>query len=105
DTLALLASALEKSIWVAGIAVVIGAFLAWLIGRGISNPLRGLVAGLQRMAKGEDIEIAGIERKDEVGETARAVNEIKVMLAEKARQEAEAKSEQDRNASAERQKV
>jgi methyl-accepting chemotaxis protein len=105
DTLALLASALLTSIWVAGIAIVIGTLLAWLIGRGISKPLGGLVGGLQRMAKGEDIEIAGVERKDEVGATARAVNEIKVMLAEKARQEAEAKSEQDRKANAERQKA
>jgi methyl-accepting chemotaxis protein len=97
--------ALQESVWVAGIAVIIGAFLAWLIGRGISHPLRGLVAGLQRMAKGEDIEIAGVERKDEVGETARAVNDIKVMLAEKARQEAEAKGEQDKKTNAERQKA
>jgi methyl-accepting chemotaxis protein len=105
DTMVLLAAALEKSIWVAGIAVIVGGLLAWLIGRGISRPLRGLVTLLQRMAKGEDIEISGTERKDEVGETARAVNEIKVMLAEKARQDAEAKSEQDRKANAERQKA
>src|SRR5262245_2234458 len=62
DTLGLLESALEKSIWVAGIAIIIGAFLAWLIGRGISRPLRGLVGLLQRMAKGEEIEITGVER-------------------------------------------
>ena len=48
------------------------------------------------MAKGEDVEITGTERKDEIGETSRAVNEIKVMLAEKARIEAAQKAEQDR---------
>jgi methyl-accepting chemotaxis protein len=55
------------------------------------------------MAKGEDIEVTGAGRGDEIGATARAVNDIKVMLAEKARQEAEAKAEQDKRAEAERQ--
>jgi methyl-accepting chemotaxis protein len=86
---------------VAGIAF--GLVLGFLVGQfGIAKPMRALVDGLQRMAKGEDIEIAGTERKDEVGETARAVNEIKVMLAEKARQEAEAKAAQDKLSAAER---
>jgi methyl-accepting chemotaxis protein len=102
DSVTSLESALQKSLWISGIAVIVGALLSWLIGRGISRPLRGLVALLQRMAKGENIEITGTERKDEVGETARAVNDIKVMLAEKARQEAEAKIAQDKLTAAER---
>jgi methyl-accepting chemotaxis protein len=102
DSVASLESALQKSIWISGVAVIVGALLAWLIGRGISKPLHGLVTLLQRMAKGENIEITGTERKDEVGETARAVNGIKVMLAEKARQEAEAKIAQDKLTAAER---
>jgi methyl-accepting chemotaxis protein len=83
--------------------ITLGLALGFLIGQfGVAKPMRGLVEGLQRMAKGEDIEIAGIERKDEVGETARAVNEIKLMLAEKARQEVEAKVAQDKLTAAER---
>ena len=50
----------------------------------IARPLRALVVPLQRMAKGEAVELPGTERQDEIGETARAVNDIKVMLAEKA---------------------
>ena len=69
----------------------------------IARPLRALVVPLQRMAKGEAVELPGTERQDEIGETARAVNDIKVMLAEKARLEAEAKIEQDKRAEAERQ--
>jgi methyl-accepting chemotaxis protein len=69
----------------------------------IARPLRALVVPLQRMAKGEAVELLGTERQDEIGETARAVNDIKVMLAEKARREAEAKIEQDKRAQAERQ--
>jgi methyl-accepting chemotaxis protein len=83
--------------------IALGLVLGFLVGQfGVAKPMRGLVGGLQRMAKGEDIEIAGTERKDEVGETARAVNEIKVMLAEKARQEAEAKAAQEKLTAAER---
>jgi methyl-accepting chemotaxis protein len=62
---------------------------------GIAKPMRALVALLQRLAKGEDVEITGTERQDEIGETARAVNGIKDMLAEKARHEAEAKITQE----------
>jgi methyl-accepting chemotaxis protein len=87
---------------IAAIGIVLGLALGFMIGQfGIAKPMHVLVGLLQRMAKGETIEITGTERKDEVGETARAVNEIKVMLAEKARQEAEAKAEQDRRAAAE----
>jgi methyl-accepting chemotaxis protein len=88
---------------VSAVGIVFGLALGFLIGQvGIAKPMRALVGLLQRMAKGESIEISGTERKDEVGETARAVNEIKVMLAEKARQEAEARAEQDRRTVAER---
>ena len=88
---------------IAAIGIILGLALGFMIGQfGIAKPMHVLVGLLQRMAKGETIEITGTERKDEVGETARAVNEIKVMLAEKARQEAEAKAEQDRRAAAER---
>jgi methyl-accepting chemotaxis protein len=85
------------------VGITLGLILGFLVGQfGIAKPMRALVDGLQRMAKGEEIEITGTERKDEVGETARAVNDIKLMLAEKARQEAEAKAAQDKLTTAER---
>ena len=88
---------------IAAIGIVLGLALGFMIGQfGIAKPMRSLVVLLQQMAKGETIEITGTERKDEVGETARAVNDIKDMLAEKARQEAEAKAEQDKRAAGER---
>jgi methyl-accepting chemotaxis protein len=81
---------------VAAVGIVLGLSIGFLIGQfGIAKPTRALVGMLQRLAKGEDIEITGSERKDEIGETAQAVNGIKVMLAEKARHEAEAKTKQD----------
>src|SRR4051812_11080280 len=90
-------------ITMSAVGITLGLVLGFVIGQfGIAKPMRALVGDLQRMAKGEDIEVTGTERKDEVGETARAVNGIKVMLAEKARQEAEAKIAQDKLTAAER---
>ncbi len=84
-------------VMVAGIGIALGLSLGFLIGQyGISRPMRALVGVLQRLAKGEEVEITGAERRDEIGETAQAVSDIKLMLAEKARQEAEAKALQDR---------
>ncbi|GLH79912.1 methyl-accepting chemotaxis protein [Bradyrhizobium sp. SSBR45G] len=77
--------------------ILIGLSLGFVIGQfGIAKPMRALVAVLQRMAKGEDVAVTGEGRGDEIGETAEAVNQIKLMLADKARQEAEAKVETDR---------
>ena len=82
---------------VAAIGIVIGLSLGFVIGQfGIAKPMRALVAVLQRMAKGEEVAISGEGRGDEIGETAQAVNEIKIMLAEKAQQEAEAKIAMDK---------
>jgi methyl-accepting chemotaxis protein len=95
----------DSRLMVAGsaIGIILGMVLGFMIGQfGIVKPMRALVALLQRMAKGETVDITGTERRDEVGETARAVNEIRTMLAEKARQEAEAKAERDKRTAAER---
>ena len=78
------------------------AVFAFFVGRSITKPLAILVGLLQRLAKGEEVEITGIERRDEIGDTARAVNGIKTMLAEKAGREAEEKAAQDRQAAAQR---
>ena len=80
---------------VGALAVVMA--LAFLLVRfGISGPMTQLVSALRRLAEGQDTAIAGAERGDEIGETARAVEDIKVMLAEKARREAEAAAAHDR---------
>ena len=76
------------------ILLLIGA--AFMGNSSIARPLRRLVASLKQMAEGEDVEITGTERGDEIGDTARAVNQIKVMLAEKARREAEQKAAADK---------
>ncbi|PIT03122.1 chemotaxis protein [Bradyrhizobium nitroreducens] len=81
----------------AGFGIISGLLLGFVIGQfGIAKPMRSLVGLLQRMAKGDIVDMIGTERRDEIGQTARAVEEIKLMLAEKARQEAATKAEQDR---------
>ncbi|MGY3453699.1 methyl-accepting chemotaxis protein [Bradyrhizobium sp. USDA 4353] len=82
---------------ISGVSIIAGLLMGGLIGQyGIAKPMRALVAVLQRMARGEEVAISGEGRGDEIGETAQAVNAIKVMLAEKAQQEAEAKIAMDR---------
>ena len=76
-------------------ALAIGVF-------GIAQPMRALVLVLQGMARGEAPAMVGLDRKDEIGDTARAVEGVSQMLAEKARHEAEAKIAQDQIAAEQR---
>jgi methyl-accepting chemotaxis protein len=69
---------------------------------GIARPMRALVLVLQGMARGEAPAMVGLDRKDEIGDTARAVEGVSQMLAEKARHEAEAKIAQDQIAAEQR---
>jgi methyl-accepting chemotaxis protein len=90
---------------VAGLALLLGVLIAFLIGRSITRPLSGLTAGMKNLASGNfDVVLPGLGRKDEIGDMAGAVEEFKIKAAEKARHEAEAKTEQDRVA-AERRKA
>jgi len=71
-----------------GFALTIGVF-------GISRPLAALVTALNQMARGELVDMVGLGRKDEIGDTARGVAAVSAMLAERARTEAEAKIRED----------
>jgi methyl-accepting chemotaxis protein len=93
-------TASKTMIAIAVVGILLGLMLGFAIGQyGIAQPIRGLVSMLQRLAGGEfDIEIKGKDRKDEVGEIAGAVDQFKIKLAEKARQEAAEKAERERAA-------
>ena len=55
-------------------AVVIGAVLAWLIGRGVSRPVIRMTDAMHALAKGElQVEIPALDRKDEIGRMAQAM--------------------------------
>jgi len=81
---------------VAGLAVLLGLAIAYLIARGIIRPLNGLTAGMKKLAGGDfAVILPGLDRKDEVGDMAQAVETFKVKAEEKGRSEAEAKIKQD----------
>jgi methyl-accepting chemotaxis protein len=81
---------------VAGFAVLLGFAIAFLVARGIIRPLAGLTAGMKQLAGGNfGVILPGLERKDEVGDMAQAVETFKVRAEQKARDEAEAKVRQD----------
>jgi len=88
---------------VAGAATLLGLMIAFLVSRGIVNPLSGLTSGMQELAGGNfGVVLPGLDRKDEVGDMAQAVETFKVKAEEKARQEAEAKIKQDQIAAKQR---
>jgi methyl-accepting chemotaxis protein len=86
-------------------AVLLGLLIAFLIARGIIGPLSGLTAGMKELAGGNfGVVLPGLDRKDEVGDMAQAVETFKVKAEEKAREEAEAKINQDQVAAQQRKK-
>ena len=95
-------AASQRSMFVlAGTGILGGILIGFLITRfGIVNPIRALMGSVQQLADGHfDIQVAGRDRKDEIGEIAQAVEAFKVKLAEAARRDAEKKTEADRVAS------
>jgi methyl-accepting chemotaxis protein len=75
---------------IAGVALLLGVSIAYVIGRGIVRPLYGLTQALAKLASGEfGTDVPGIERKDEIGQIARAVDTLKIAGAEQARAESE----------------
>jgi methyl-accepting chemotaxis protein len=88
---------------VAGAAVMLGVLIAFLIARGIVGPLSGLTSGMRDLAGGNfGVVLPGLDRKDEVGDMAQAVEAFKVKAEEKARDEAEARIKQDQIAAQQR---
>jgi methyl-accepting chemotaxis protein len=88
-----------------GLIMAIAAAFAFLVATfGISTPIRNLAAPLEKLSRGEEAEITGLSRRDEIGTIARAVNGIRLMLAERARRDAEQKMAAEQ-AAAERRKA
>ncbi len=59
---------------VAGVVVMIGFGLSWLIGRSITGPLAGLAGAMKRLAEGDlSAEIPAVKADDEIGAMVRTV--------------------------------
>ncbi|WP_196305406.1 HAMP domain-containing protein [Rhodoblastus acidophilus] len=67
------------SMALAALSVVLGAFLAWRIARGITRPVRAIASTMSAMSNGDlTKETPGRQRSDEIGEMARAVRAVEV---------------------------
>ncbi|APG14203.1 methyl-accepting chemotaxis protein [Bradyrhizobium elkanii] len=89
----------------AGLGVIIGGALGFIIGQyGIARPIRMIVGVLQELAAGRyQVEIAGLDRKDEVGEVAKTAEVFRENGLAKIRMEAEQKEMEQRSAAQRRQ--
>jgi methyl-accepting chemotaxis protein len=72
----------DRTMWlqaiVAGAAALIGAALAFTIGRGIVGPVASMTAAMTRLARGDhDVEVPARGRTDEIGAMAHAVDVFK----------------------------
>ena len=75
---------------VAGIGMVVGLLLAWVIGRGISNPVIGMTSAMQKLAGGDtSVDIPAKGRGDEIGQMAGALEIFKGNMIETERLRAE----------------
>ena len=64
--------------------------MMWVVAFRVSNPMHQLPAAMRRLAGGDfDVVLPGLERKDEIGAMATAVEEFKAVSAEKAHSETE----------------
>lgn len=75
-----------------GIAILIGILLIggtiYLVARSVSNPLKNAVDALQTLANGDHSQtVHGLERSDEIGDIARAIEVFKQNAIEKVRAE------------------
>jgi methyl-accepting chemotaxis protein len=74
DTLSTMASTSSLILYLSIGGLLVGAALAWPIGRGISRPVVGMCAAMRALAGGDKtVEIPGVGRKDEIGQMADTV--------------------------------
>lgn len=99
DADALAAARMLMLIIVASIGVVSGVALGFVIARyGIGRPLQGTMAGIQKMAEGDlDVQFAGANRKDEIGELSRVAAYFREQLERVRTLEAESEANEQRN--------
>ena len=97
-----ISSAIVMSVTAAAIALVLGIVLAWIIARGITRPILSLSSVMRAISGGKlDSEVAGTDRRDEIGEMAQAVLVFRNAGLEKVRLE-QAAEQQRQAAEAER---
>jgi methyl-accepting chemotaxis protein len=72
-----------------GVLVFVTAMMI-LVSRRVTNPLHGIQGAMLKLAEGDvSVVLPGLERKDEIGAVANAVERFKVVVVEKAKEEAD----------------
>jgi methyl-accepting chemotaxis protein len=91
------AASVERTSMIAGIAVALLLIATCVFSIfTIARPMRALSLSMEELAGGNfAVVLPGLGRKDEVGDVAGAVEKFKIVSAQKAQQEAEAKIKQD----------
>lgn len=73
---------------VLGVVALMGVLFSFFVGRGISRPVVAMTAAMRKLAAGDlSVQLPGLNRGDEVGQMARAVEEFKIQAVAKAEQE------------------
>jgi methyl-accepting chemotaxis protein len=84
---------------IVALTFLLGGLLAWLIARGISNPISKIALVLNELANGNKaVDIPYTENRDEIGENARAAKTFKENLLRVEKMEAEQKENESRAA-------
>lgn len=84
---------------VAVLALLLGVSVAWLVGRSIIRPVRGMTQAMVRLAEGETaVEIPSRDATDELGAMAKAVEVFRQNAIERVRLEAEQKAQAEQAA-------
>jgi methyl-accepting chemotaxis protein len=99
DAMSLIGTTEQLMLWSAIGGTVFGAFMAWVIGRGISAPIRAIADVLLALANGNKaVDVPYADRGDEVGENARAAQIFKENLIRIEKMEAEQREAEKRAA-------
>jgi methyl-accepting chemotaxis protein len=98
-------TAVETTISVSAVAILLGIVFALLVGRVISRPVVAMTAAMGRLAGGDlAVDIPAVGRADEIGEMAKAVQVFKENAIERERLQAEQSEIERRAAEAEAQR-
>ncbi|WP_052473306.1 methyl-accepting chemotaxis protein [Paramagnetospirillum magnetotacticum] len=95
-------TAIDTSILIGSVSVILGLILSFVISSSISRPVIAMTGAMETLAGGDtSIQIPAIGNKDEIGEMAKAVqvfkdNAIRVAALKKEQEEAKARTELER---------
>jgi diguanylate cyclase (GGDEF)-like protein len=71
---------------ISALSLLLSAFGAWLLARGVTHPVRELVAAARRIGRGDYQASVAVSRKDELGELAHVFNHMQRGISEREQQ-------------------